>query len=633
MQGRITDPDRRTDEASVSPSDGRVDYKSQVLQATDIVDLIGRSVALKRRGKDFVGLCPFHSEKSPSFHVSPARQFFHCYGCKEGGNAIDFVMKRDRVEFLDALKALGQIAGIEMPRFGASKQKAGERQALLEANSAAGAFFERVLADPAQGAAARAYLQERGFTAETVGRFQVGLAPAAWDGLLKGPVGRKFTPPQLVLAGLAKARENGGGFYDTFRNRLMFPIKDREGRIIAFGGRVMPGTDDKPKYLNSPETPLFSKKNSIFGIDLARQKIIESRTAVIVEGYTDVVMAHQYGATNVVSPLGTAMTEEHVKMLRSFADRLVLLFDADEAGDVAVDRSVGLFLTQQIEIAIASLPDGVDPDEYLLKEGAGAFEKLIAAAPDALTYKWKRLAKQFNAEGGDLTGQQKAVEQYLDLLAAARGSGPVDALRWGAALSRVSRLTDIPVDQLNRRFRNVKPQPRPAAKVAENGPAAGGEPVQTPPPAPKRPLLARDRAERWILGILLAAPERWAQAQKTVGVEDFSDDGRRRLADVYWNYQRDEGLPVFNEFLGLLGDSALQELAIAVLDEVEALPDLSEALAEAVRHLEEERQTREAKKLQAAARRTDPQPLGEQDEVELIRQLQEAARRPNLRRV
>src|SRR5918993_4635002 len=283
-----------------------MDYKALVLQAVDIVQLVGQSVALKRRGKDYVGLCPFHSEKTPSFHVSPTKQFFRCYGCKAGGNAIDFVMQRDRVAFMEALRSLGEQAGVEMPKFGVSKEKMGERQVLLEAHSAACGFFEKLLTGDGVGAAARAYLAERGITAEWIKRFQIGGAADAWDALLRSPAVRKYPPQLLATGGLLKPRQNGEGFYDTFRNRLMFPIRDENGRVIAFGGRKMPGSEDPAKYLNSPETPLFSKSRCLFGIDLARQRIVETRTVAVVEGYTDVVMAHQFGVSNVVAPPRTA---------------------------------------------------------------------------------------------------------------------------------------------------------------------------------------------------------------------------------------------------------------------------------------------------------------------------------------
>ena len=602
------------------------DYKMQVLGAIDIVELIGRSVALKRRGKDYLGLCPFHQEKTPSFHVNQSRQYFYCFGCKAHGNALDFVMKRDRIEFVDALNLLGEQAGIERPRSGASKQKAGEKQALLEMQSAACAFYEKMLAHPDHGRAARQYLAERQINAESIKRFQIGLAPDAWDALLSGPVGRKFPGPQLQLGGLVKARERGGeGFYDTFRNRLMFPIRDENARVIAFGGRKMPGSEDPAKYLNSPETPLFSKSRCVFGIDLARQKMVETRTAVVVEGYTDVIVAHQFGAANVVSPLGTALTEQHVGILRRFADRIVLLFDADGAGDAAVDRAVGLFLTQPVEIAIASMPDGVDPDEFLLQNGAQAFTGLIEGAADALSYKWKQLVRQFDESGGDLTGQQKAIETYLELLASARGAGPVDSIRWGSALARVSRLTDIPVDELNRRFKARKAPPR-----GPSAPKVSG--VAVPAPAgPAQPLNARSRAELQILGILLMQPGRWAEVQRTVHVEDFTGEPHRKLAELYWNHQRDEGEPVFNEFLGVLQEPELAELAMAAVEEVEALADPDQVLAESLAYLERLRRVNEEQKLVAALRRTSDG-SSELDEVALLKELTESRRRPDLYR-
>jgi DNA primase len=652
---------------SSSGADGFGDYRSQVLAATNIVDLIGRSVALKRRGRDYLGLCPFHQEKTPSFSVKPERQYFYCHGCKVHGNAADFVMQRDRVTFIDALKQLGEQAGIERPqgRGGFSKEKAGEKQLLLEAQSAACSFFEKLLAHPEQGLAARTYLKERGFNADSIKRFQIGLAPDGWEVLVRSPLMKKFTPELLALGGLAKRRDKGDGHYDVFRNRLMFPIRDENARVIAFGGRRMLETDN-PKYLNSAETPLFNKSRAVFGLDLARQKIVETRTAVVVEGYTDVVMAHQFGASNVVSPLGVGLTEQHVSILRRHADRIVLLFDPDNAGDAAVDRVVGLFITQPIEIAIAQIDSDLDPDEYLLKEGLEKFEKLIAAAPDALVYKWKRLSHQFNQDGGSLTGQAKAVEAYLELLSNARKSGPVDALRWGAAIARVSRLTDIPVEQLNRRFgrsphSGTWPGGAGSRAVQQSGPRRGS--AQAPqgagpapsesrqPTGPVRPV-ARDIAERRILGILMMHPDRWQKVQSVVGVNAFTNPARRRLAELYWAHQRDEGEPVFNEFLGILAETAasrsevegtdgaepagpelsdLGQLAVEVVEEVESLPDPDAVLSECLMFIEQDLQRRVERKLLAEVRRTDGQ-LSEQDEIALFRKIQEKARQPDLRR-
>jgi DNA primase len=426
---------------------------------------------------------------------------------------------------------------------------------------------------------------------------------------------RKFPPGVLAAAGLLKPRKQGDGFYDTFRNRVMFPIfEEAQSRIIAFGGRVMPGSEDPAKYLNSPETPLFSKSRSVYGLNFARQRMIETETAVIVEGYTDVVMAHQYGASNVVSILGTAMTEHHVNLLRRFAKRIVLLFDADEAGDTAVDRSVELFLTRDVEIAIASMPEGVDPDEYVMQHGADGFDKLIAGASDVLSYKWDQMFRQFQASGDDLTGQQKAVETYLELLSAARQAGPVDQMRWGAVLARVSRLTGIPIEDLHGRFRK-RSIAKPAASPAQGSmpTEAGALPTsRRAEPAVKIPM-AQSLAERQLLGILLREPQKWHKVGQVVHPADFLDVDRRTLAEIYWQHQQDLGEPVFSEFVGQLDEPAVKEVALELMEMAEALEDVTETLNGALGFFQEERRRREEHKQLAELRRISQNSAGSPD--------------------
>jgi len=606
-----------------------------VLQATDIVQLIGQTVSLKRRGKDHVGLCPFHQEKTPSFHVDTGKQVFYCYGCKAGGTVFDFVMKRDRVEFKDALVTLAEQAGIELPKFGGSKEKSGEKQVLLEAHSAACSLFEKLLNEPNLGAPARKYLEERGFNAESIKAFQIGYVPDGWDNLTRSPLMRKFPPGMLALGGLVKQRQGGDGCYDTFRNRLMFPIRDTEGRIIAFGGRVMPGSQDPAKYLNSPETPLFSKSRCVFGIDLARKRIVETRTVAVVEGYTDVVMAHQYGCSNVVSILGTAMTEQHLAILRRFADRIVLLFDADTAGDTAVDRAVELFLQQPVEIAIASMPEGVDPDEFIMQNGAEAFDALLANASDALSYKWKQLHARLG-DSDDVTARGRAVDQYISVIAAARGQKAVDPLRWGAILLRLAKHTGLSAEELNLRFKkkDVGPKPKNLPTPSQNmGQNTDGDEPQQRPAKRTGPLTAQDRAEQWILGILLNQPKLWQKVQQDVQYEQFVDETRRQLAERYWDHQRHEGEAVLNEFLGYLDQPHLVELAIELSKEADELTDVGQALDDAIAHLKRTQTRLEERKLVADLRRSPDQPGDTVDEIDVLRQLQERARKPDLKRV
>lgn len=576
-----------------------MDGKSLVLQAVDIVELISRTVSLKRRGRSYVGLCPFHQEKTPSFHVRPDRQYFICFGCKAAGNAIDFVIKRDRVEFLEAMRSLAQQYNVDLPKLGVSRERQNEKQSIYDANAAAVMFFEKQLHDPATGSAALQYLQQRGFAAETLRRFHVGFAPEAWDRLLRSLGGAKLPAELLLQAGLVKARDGGTGHYDTFRNRILFPIRDENGRTVAFGGRVMPGSADPAKYLNSPETAVFSKSRCVFGLDLARQAVVSSGTAAIVEGYTDVLMAHQCGVENVVSVLGTALTEQHVAILRRFAERIVLLFDGDNAGDLAVNRAVELFLTQPVDIAIATLPDGMDPDEFVLQRGKDAFADLLAGATDALAYQWQRLASKFDVQN-DLTAQQKAVSGYLDLLAGARANGPVDSIRWGMALARVQKLTGIPEEDLRRRFATIRSprQPTTAAQAADPG-----VPKSEAPRGPTPPAVAT-KAERWLLGVLLHDASRWDAVQVELQPEEFLGPDTRLLAERVWDHHRHEGPIVVHEWVSEL-DDALRSLVFDVLEEVEALRDLDVTLTAALDYFRAAREQREEAKLTAALVRSN----------------------------
>jgi DNA primase len=575
----------------MQPGDG----KSRVLAAVDIVQLVSRTVALKKRGKNFLGLCPFHQEKTPSFNVLPDRQIFYCFGCKKTGNAIDFVMERDRLEFFDALKQLADELRIELPRGSGNKEQAGERQRLLDAQSAGVGFFRRIFTADSRGQTARQYMEGRGFDAQTLDAFKVGYAPNAWDSVSSSPEFKSFEPNLLQLAGLLKVRESGDGSYDTFRDRVMFPIRDETGKTIAFGGRVLPGSDNPAKYLNSPETPIFSKSKCAFGLDMARQRIVETRTAVIVEGYTDVMMAHQYDVKNVVSILGTAMTESHVGLLRRFADKIVLLFDADTAGEGAAERSLELFLTQPVEIGIATLPAGKDPDEVLLNSGKPGMEQIIADAVPALDFLWKKLRRELMASENDLTGRQRAIDAFLAMMAKAQGHS--DRLRWNAALVRVGHLTEIRTEELTRRIRTVhtaKPAPGTRAPTSKR--------------AVKAAILgARERAERTLLGALLCEPSHWNDVQKSIHSESFTEPALRALAIVLWDHYRNEGVIPLNEFLDLLAGD-LKSLALELAADAPKSDFLSHRIAESVEYIRSERQRDEEVGQHRQRRRRAPPP-------------------------
>ena len=383
-------------------------YSTAVLDdiraGVDIVDLIGRFVNLRKAGVNWKGLCPFHSEKTPSFMVNPKKGIFHCFGCGVGGDAFGFVMRQDRLTFPEAVRALARTAGVALAEERGAPGDSG-REELLRAVDLAARFYAELLWKPA-GARAQAYLQERGIDPEVAQRFGLGYAPDSWDALLTFMRGEKVGEDTLIAAGLAVARENRAGAYDRFRGRLLFTIRDLQGRPVAFGGRAF--GDEQPKYLNSPETPLYTKGNLLYAADTARESIRGKNRALIVEGYVDCLMAHQHGFTETVAALGTAFTPAQLALLRRYCDEVVTFFDADAAGQKAAERAEELLepgaggfawavnrsgsfeAAGALRVKVAILPAGHDPDTFLRAEGAAAFAERIAGARSLLSYALSR---------------------------------------------------------------------------------------------------------------------------------------------------------------------------------------------------------------------------------------------------
>jgi len=360
----------------------------RVREATDIVALVGEYVPLKRTGTSFKALCPFHQEKTPSFSVVPAKQIFKCFGCGAAGDVFSFVMKREGLEFADAVRALAQRAGIALTEAPGDRRRRTSRQRICDANRWAADYFAECLNSP-QGAPVREYLERRGIRSETVRRFGLGYALPAWDDLVRHARTRHADLAVLEEAGLVRRRRDGGGHVDLFRHRLMFPIVDPRGRVLGFGGRTL--DDTEPKYLNSPETPVFNKGRALYGLDQAARAMQQEGRAVVVEGYTDVLMAHQHGVADAVAVLGTALTEDHVRLLKRFARRAVLVLDADSAGRASAERSLNAFARAGMEVAVGRLPEGSDPCAFLAREGREAFEAVLANGQRPLAFKLERL--------------------------------------------------------------------------------------------------------------------------------------------------------------------------------------------------------------------------------------------------
>lgn len=364
-------------------------FLQELKMKTDIEDVISTYVTLKRRGATLVGLCPFHNEKTPSFTVYPATQSFYCFGCGAGGDAITFLKKIENLDYLDAVKTLAQRAGLQMPQEGFDDSLSKRRRRILEMNREAARFYHSVLLSP-EGKVGYDYYIGRALSAATINHFGLGFAPNQWDALLKHMRAKGYQPAELVDAGLA--RKGQKGYYDNFRNRVMTPIIDVRGNVIAFGGRVL--DDSKPKYINTGDTLVYKKTNELFALNFAKDS--KEDTLILCEGYMDVIAMHQAGFTNAVAGCGTALTTEQVRLISRYAKEVILTYDADEAGQKALQKAMTLFDQTDVKVRIPALVGGKDPDEIIRTYGRDKFKGMLEGASNETEFRLLALRRQYN---------------------------------------------------------------------------------------------------------------------------------------------------------------------------------------------------------------------------------------------
>jgi DNA primase len=435
------------------------EIKDRVRSSTDIVDLIGSYISLRRQGANFVGLCPFHDDRKPSMQVNVARQSWKCWVCDVGGDVFSFLMQKEQLSFPEALNALAQRAGIELPKErSSSKGSSDNKQQLYEAMAWVVQQYQTCLKQDSIAQAAREYLAQRGLTDESIDRFKIGFAPDSWNYLCD-----RFTQQNKPLDVLDQigvvSKSERGSVYDRFRGRVIFPIADAQGRFISMGGRVLPGSDDQAKYVNCSETRLYQKHQTLYGLDLARTSIAKSRTAIVMEGYTDVMMASQFGVPNVVAVCGTALGEGHMRILQRYCDQIVLLLDGDDAGRRRATEILNLFMGYPIDLRVVTLPDDLDPCDFLVAHGADAIREHIANAVDALEF-------MISSQLGDIDPYvdthraNAALEQTLITLSksTAQAMMPADAasLRRDQMLLRVAKRFGVEVPQLRSRMESIR---------------------------------------------------------------------------------------------------------------------------------------------------------------------------------
>lgn len=563
----------------------------QVREAHAIEEIVGRSVELKRSGSTFKALCPFHEEKTPSFHVNPSRGTYKCFGCGKGGNVFTWMQETLGLNFPEAVRMLAEERGIVVPQSGGGRDE-GDRdrqQAMYDALTFAWRFFQKSLQSP-EGSGARAYLEKRGYDAEAVERFGLGYAPPGWDRLIQAAVPARIKTEALLAAGLIQERRTGNGHYDRFRGRVMFPISDLRGRVVTFGARALE-PEDTPKYLNGPETDVFHKSSVLFALDRAQREMRNSGTALLMEGYTDVLMAHLGGFENAVAGMGTALTDRQAATLRRFASRVILVYDSDDAGQAASERGIDILIKAGLEVRVARLPAGRDVDEILLEEGPEAFDAVLKAAVEIFEFKMAAMAERFDF--GTPRGRSEAIDALVPTLAIVP--------------------SDIERDQLFRLIADRLGGPETEPLVRREVAKALG---RTPPPAPapqaraQAPTRRHSVAERTFHGsartaemvvLLGACDARYRDSVlRHVGPEDFQHPDLQRLYELILEHEEAGVALDLGQLVSRTADDAQAASTVASL-EVEG--DLEEALEAHFRHLEgQRRQARKAGGLADLAR-------------------------------
>lgn len=439
------------------------EVKDRVRLATSIVDLMSGYTELRRQGRGFVCVCPFHDDRRPSLQINPDRQIWKCWVCDIGGDVFSFVMKKEAVTFPEALRMLADRAGItlEEPKNRSGRGNNDDKRALFEAMNWAVQQYHDCLVKTEEGKPARAYLADRGITESSIAKFKLGFAPESWSWLLDRGANQSWKADVLESIGLA-ARSERGSRYDRFRGRAIFPISDTQARPIAVGGRVLPGaTSESAKYINCNETRLYHKSHQLYGLDLARDAIVKSRQAVVMEGYTDVIMAVQHGITNAVACCGTALGESHIRLLKRYCDSVVLLLDGDEAGQRRTSEILELFVSAQMDLRILTLPDGLDPCDYLLQHSGPALQELIGGSIDALEHKLRVVCKGFDPLL-DTHRANIALEDILQTMSRVSHSSLLSneamRLRQDQLLSRLGRQFGIEQSEIRVRLDSIRKQ-------------------------------------------------------------------------------------------------------------------------------------------------------------------------------
>ncbi len=513
--------------------------REQIRAASDIVDVIGSYLPLKRAGANFTALCPFHKEKSPSFNVNPQKQIFHCFGCHKGGDVFTFVKEYENIGFMDAVRRLAERAKIplEFENTPGAQESRHLKDQLLDIHEQLTQRWQNCLAHEAAGQKARDYLASRGVTAEAIKLFRLGAAPELWDDTVNWARSKNFDLATVEQAGLIIRKEDTGRQYDRFRGRLMFPIGNEQGRVVAFSGRVLPGDDSPAKYVNSPETPIFTKSKIFFGLDKSKRPILDAGYAIICEGQLDLIACFMGGVQNMVAPQGTAFTEQHARILKRYTNEVVLCFDSDNAGQNAIVRSLDHLLAAELAVRVAVVPAPHDPDSFIRAHGGAAFRQLVEGAEGFFDYLLKRLLATNDAASDK--GRLAILSGMAEALHKTGNSVLLDTHAQKTAL----RL-GVAADAVRKEFAKVRPQT--AVPHEDDGPEdamlAGEAEAEAAPPL---------ATEFELMELLLLQDQLVAWAMRHLDPNWILHPQVRQIVDLRFAAQEHQTWHNFTEFLGL----------------------------------------------------------------------------------
>jgi len=525
---------------------------TRVQHANDIVDVVAEHLSLTKKAREMVGLCPFHEDHRPSLYVNPEKQIFKCFACGAGGSVFTFIQMQENLTFPQAVRRLAERAGIQIQADKTDTTSSADTEQIARVNNWAAKYFQKNLLATNNGKIARDYLKQRKISNQSIKDWQIGLALDSQNDLLRTAEKKKIPRVIMKQAGLIIGQKDSETISDKFVNRVMFPIIDVTGRVIGFGGRAL--GNQPAKYINSPATVLFDKSNSIFGLQQARREISATGTAVVVEGYTDCIMAHQFGINNVLATLGTSFTEGHARILKRYAKKIVLLFDSDAAGSEAANRALDICLSQRIGIELASLPQGKDPCEFLLDEGKEKFRHIIDNAANVLRFKWERLREKFSTSD-NLADNKAVVHEYLDAIASSLLSGSLPAIDKGLFLNRLSNILGLSGREINtelqRRIRK-KQKASTYSRHLQNRKVTNLEMGEG--------LFAA--AQREVLEVLLNEPKLFEIVKQKISAEDFDVPILRKIAKILFENLNNKQEP---ELYAILAQTESVEASNAVV--------------------------------------------------------------------